>query len=69
MKQMTTEQLETIKGLAQGLTIVDHPTPILESPEDYGMQFEDVKFPASDGTMLSAWYIPAENSDKLIICQ
>ena len=58
----------TISGLAKGLTIVDHPTPILENPSDYNMEFEDVSFPSMDGTALAAWYIPAKNSDKLIIC-
>lgn len=68
MAQITEEQLVTIKGLAQGLTKVNHPTPILETPSDYDMEFEAVSFPSMDGVSLAAWYIPAENSDKLIIC-
>ena len=58
----------TIVGLAQGLLLVDHPTPILETPKDYGMDYQDVKFKSEDGIELAAWFIPAEGSDKLIIC-
>jgi pimeloyl-ACP methyl ester carboxylesterase len=67
-KELNQEQLEIIKGLAQNLTKVDHPTPILETPADYGMKYEDITFPSMDGVSLAAWYIPANNSDKLIIC-
>jgi len=68
MTQITEAQLEAIKGLAQGFTRVDHPTPVLEVPSDYDMKFENVSFTSMDGISLSAWYIPAENSNKLIIC-
>lgn len=68
MTQISEEQLETIKGLAKGLTIVDHPTPLMEKPSDYDMEFENVSFSSMDGIALAAWYIPAENSNKLIIC-
>lgn len=47
MENLSTEKQQeiraTIRGLARGLTIVDHPTPILEKPSDYNMEFEDVK--------------------------
>jgi len=41
-------------------------TPVLRRPGDYGMEYEDVFFPALDGVPLEAWFIPA-NSDKLLI--
>jgi pimeloyl-ACP methyl ester carboxylesterase len=41
-------------------------TPVLRRPSDYGMEYEDVFFPALDGVPLEAWFIPA-NSDKLLI--
>lgn len=59
---------EKIKNLAYALTKVDHPTPLLETPADYDMAYEDLNFPSMDGINLGAWYIPANNSDKLIIC-
>ncbi|QQE11869.1 alpha/beta hydrolase [Planctomycetota bacterium] len=41
-------------------------SPILETPEDHGMEYEEVTVVASDGLELSAWYIPTD-SNKLII--
>jgi uncharacterized protein len=42
-------------------------TPILRRPDEYGMEYEDVFFPAIDGVTLEGWFIPAD-SDRLIIC-
>src|SRR5262245_39624947 len=41
-------------------------TPVLRRPDDYGMEYEDVFFPAMDGVPLEAWFIPAD-SDRLLI--
>lgn len=41
-------------------------TPVLRRPGDYGMEYEDVFFPAMDGVPLEAWFIPAD-SDRLLI--
>lgn len=41
-------------------------TPVLRTPGEYGMSYEDVYFPAMDGVTLEGWFIPA-NSDRLII--
>lgn len=48
--------------------VVIHPTrqPIVKSPEDYGMDYEDVEFKSSDGLNLKGWLIPGE-SDKIVI--
>jgi pimeloyl-ACP methyl ester carboxylesterase len=42
-------------------------TPVLRRPSDYGMQYEDCFFPSADGIPLEAWYIPAGESNKLLI--
>lgn len=42
-------------------------TPVLERPDDYGMDYEDVSFPSMDGVPLEAWYIPADSNKLLII--
>lgn len=72
MKNLSEEKQQEIRtnlaGLANALLIVDHPTPILETPKDYGMDYQDVKFKAEDGVELAAWFIPVNGSDKLIIC-
>ncbi|CUH52709.1 alpha/beta hydrolase [Shimia marina] len=66
-KHPTAEQMAIIQAMAQGNTIINR-TPVLKTPADYGMDYEDVFFPALDGVPLEAWFIPAEGSDKLIIC-
>lgn len=66
---MTEQQKATIQAVAQGYTSIAPATaPILERPNDYGLNYKDVRFSTSDGVELAAWYIPAEGSDKLIIC-
>lgn len=65
---MTQEQKTTIINLAKGYVTVDHPTPVLETPKDYGMDYEDVKYKTEDGIELCAWFIPVSNSNRLIIC-
>jgi hypothetical protein len=42
-------------------------SPILHSPSEQGLEYEDVTFPALDGVPLEGWFIPAAGSDKLII--
>jgi uncharacterized protein len=55
-----------IDGLAD-LMAHSSRTPILRWPNEYGMEYEEVFFPAMDGVTLEGWFIPA-NSDRLIIC-
>ena len=42
-------------------------SPVLHSPSEHGLEYEDVTFPACDGVPLEAWFIPARGSRKLII--
>lgn len=42
-------------------------SPILKDPADYGLEFESLTFPSTDGVPLESWWIPCEGSDKLII--
>lgn len=42
-------------------------SPVLHSPAEHGLEFEDVTFPSRDGVPLEGWFIPAPGSDKLII--
>jgi pimeloyl-ACP methyl ester carboxylesterase len=34
--------------------------PLWETPDEYGLPFEDVQFPARDGLRLSGWFIPRD---------
>lgn len=40
--------------------------PIVSTPEDYGLDFEEVEFKATDGLRLKGWYIPSgkDSSDS-----
>ena len=42
-------------------------SPILHTPAEHGLGYENVTFPSHDGVPLEGWYIPAPESDKLII--
>ena len=56
-----------IDQLAKGVSY-SFRTPVLRRPSDFGMEYEDVFFPALDGVMLDGWFMPSEGSKKLIIC-
>jgi len=55
-----------INGLAD-MMAYSARTPILRRPDDYGLAYEDVFFPAQDGVTVEGWFIPAD-SDRLIVC-
>ena len=42
--------------------------PMLHSPKEAGLKFEEIFFPSFDGVPLEGWFIPCPNSTKLIIC-
>ena len=41
-------------------------SPVFETPKDFGLEFEDVEFRASDGVTLRGWLIKS-GMDKVII--
>lgn len=41
-------------------------TPVLRTPDEVGLEYEDRWFPSADGVPLDAWFIPAD-SDRLLI--
>lgn len=42
-------------------------SPVLHTPDEAGLDFEDVVFPSMDGVPLEGWFIPAPGSTRLII--
>ncbi len=42
-------------------------SPVMHSPSEEGLDYEDVTFPALDGVPLEGWFIPASGSNRLII--
>ena len=64
---MTEGQIEqAIEGLADRFGVAMR-SPVLYSPAEYGLDYENVTFPSQDGVPLEGWYIPASGSDKIII--
>jgi uncharacterized protein len=43
-------------------------SPVLGTPADLGLVFEEVTFPSRDGVPLEGWFIPRSASNKLVIC-
>ena len=65
--QPTDEQIDMIKSIAEA-NVKPQRAPVIGAPIDYGMEYQDVFFPSKDGVPLEGWFIPATNSNKLIIC-
>src|SRR5260370_4755095 len=64
---MTEEQVsDMLERFADGFCY-QRRSPILHAPEEVGLDYENVSFPASDGVPLEGWFIPAPGSDTLII--
>ena len=55
--------------MAQMLNVMgrESRTPILRRPSDYDMAYEDVFFPAMDGTVIEGWFIPGSSDDVIIV--
>jgi uncharacterized protein len=67
MTELTQEQGdEALQRFADGFSS-NLRAPVLRSPADHGLEYEDVTFPAHDGVPLEGWFIPAPGSSKLII--
>lgn len=62
---MNEQQTQMLTMLAQGLSTPPR-TPILRTPADYDLEYEEISFKTEDGVLIKGWFIPA-NSDKLII--
>jgi alpha/beta superfamily hydrolase len=41
--------------------------PIVRTPKAYGMDYEDVEFPAADGLCIKGWFIPAAGENRRTI--
>jgi uncharacterized protein len=64
---LTEEQIDRLlQGMADSFA-QQLRAPILHSPAEQGLDYQDVTFPALDGVPLEGWFIPGAGSDKLII--
>lgn len=55
-----------LKQMADFFQRVDR-NPVTRTPEEVGLGFEEISFESLDGVNLQAWYIPAKDSNKLVI--
>ncbi|SCL23099.1 alpha/beta hydrolase [Micromonospora inyonensis] len=61
-EEQISKVLDTIAANFRG----SQRAPVIGTPGDLGLAYEDVTFPASDGVPLEGWFLPAA-SDKLVI--
>ena len=59
------QQTQMLTALAQGLSMPPR-TPILRTPKEYDLEFEEIAFTTADGVTIKGWFIPVD-SDKVII--
>lgn len=65
--RLTDEQItQRLAAVSQGFK-QQMRSPILHTPAEAGIAFEEVTFPSEDGVPLEAWYIPRAGSNRLII--
>jgi hypothetical protein len=55
-----------LKDIAHGWAYPNR-SPVLRTPANEGLDYEDVTFPSQDGVALEAWFIPCTGSDRLVI--
>jgi uncharacterized protein len=60
------ELASTLAAFADGLAHGSR-SPVLRTPADVGLEFEDVTYPSADGTALEAWFVPCTGSNRLVV--
>lgn len=64
------QQTQMLTALAQGLSF-GMRTPIMRTPEEYGLEYEEVSFETQDGVTIKGWFMPADSNpvepNKVII--
>ena len=62
---ITEEQTAMLGALAEGLSTPPR-LPIVRTPADYDIEFEEVSFTTADGVLVSGWFMPG-SSDRVVI--
>ena len=55
-----------VRQMAKFFAKID-AAPVTRTPEELGLEFEDISFNTSDEIGLKAWYLPSNGSSKLVI--
>ncbi|MBM2614300.1 alpha/beta hydrolase [Actinoplanes sp. LDG1-06] len=53
--------------MADGFGTLSERSPILHTPAEAGLAYEDVTFPSLDGVPLEGWFIPAPGATRVVI--
>ncbi len=65
--ELSAEQLDaTLNAIADGFSS-SRRSPILHTPAEHGLSFQNITFPSEDGTPLEGWFVPAAGSDTVVI--
>jgi len=64
---LTDDQIDRILDATADSFARQLRSPIMHSPSEENLVYEEVTFPALDGVPLEGWFIPADGSEKLII--
>ncbi|MBN1304125.1 MAG: alpha/beta fold hydrolase [Anaerolineales bacterium] len=58
-----------VSFIFSGIVMHSRRQPIVRTPDEYGMEYEDVSFQSTDGVETSGWFIPAKSgkSDQVLI--
>jgi pimeloyl-ACP methyl ester carboxylesterase len=61
--------LQVVLPLALATYVVNTPRQPLgdQSPADYGLAYEDVRFETEDGVTIAGWYVPSRNGAAVIL--
>ncbi|CAH0058648.1 unnamed protein product [Clonostachys solani] len=60
------EIVAMLQGMADGFR--SYPiAPLMHWPDEEGLEYENVYFPADDGVTIEGWFIPSNGSNKVII--
>jgi uncharacterized protein len=65
--RLSDEQTDHILQAMANSFVAPLRAPVLHWPEEQGLDYEEITFQAVDGTPLEGWFIPAPESDRIII--
>ncbi len=51
---------------ADGMSSPPHMPVCCQTPADFGLHYEDVSFPTTDGLTLRGWYVPGQNGATIL---
>lgn len=49
------------------LVVHSHRQPIIHTPKDYGLKYEEVEFKSTDGLSIKGWFIPGTTKKTVLI--